>query len=440
MHHRATKKISISLIALALIATPLFYPNPNGPSGIQWLIAIIEGRGKPHYPVTGTVESNLEAFFTRNPKLRPQWREVPDEENGLLQAIKLVEDGKILDPAVKYPLIELLSEESWDPDAAATHLKQNHKLIDEIRQIGRMADRSISFEPVKDLHMGSAINARGFKAMADLLALSMKDQLHQSDVAGALDDFTAINTLAGHLADHEAPSLLHATIAILMRISAQNVLRNTLPKLPHETDLSGFLQILENESAHHEFIARLLRGEAVSTASFSFNVAASPDHNNPIWNYTALIDAYAERMLEAAEFSEKTSPLSSANLITLDRILSDWPAGLSKPARDHLQLINFGSHGWMRGYYRTTYLTIHTLSALQLHEIERTTGSITSRNDPRLRTLANEPFTGLSFHFNPASRQLTPDPASALDNEPDEIRIIQLPPLPIKEPSQSTNY
>ncbi|MFU8894459.1 MAG: hypothetical protein ACNA8L_12615 [Luteolibacter sp.] len=440
MHRRATKKITLSLVALVLIAVPLFYPNPNGPTGIQWLIAIIEGRGKPHYPVTGSVESNLEAFFTRNPKLRPQWRNIPDEENGLLQAMKLIKDGKILDPAVKDPLIELLAEKSLDSDAAATHLKQHHELIDEIRRIGRMADRSISFEPIKELPLGTALNARGFKAMADLLALSMKDQLHQSDIAGALDDFAAINTLAGHLANHEAPSLLHATIAILMRMSAQGALRNALPKIPHETDLSGFLQILESTPAHHEFIARLLRGEAVSTASFSFIVAASPDHKNPIWNFPALIDAYAERILEAAEFSEKTSPLTTADLVTLDRILSDRSPSLSKDAREHLQLINFGRHRWMKGYDRTSYLTAHTLAALQLHEIERTTGPVTSATDPRLSTLATEPFTDLPFHFDPATRQLTPDPTSALANDADETRIIQLPYLPTTEPSQNTDY
>jgi len=336
VHQSAIKKTAITSVAITIIALPLFYPNPKGPTGIQWLVAMFEGRGTPHYPVGGSFQSNLEAFFARNPELRPKWHSIPDEENGLLQALELIQNGGILTPTVLDPLRELSSSQPWDHDGAATFLKRHQDFLDAIRRIGRLEHRSASVLPMTDLLIGNHQLARGFKTMSDLLVQSMILRLQHHNHSGALEDFQTIYALAAHLDQHEAVCMYHATISVIMRLAAQDVLRKALPALPPGSDLSGYLRTLGDQPGQEQVLANLFRGEAVWGMAIWFSDAASSDENNPIWNI--------------------------------------------------------------------------------------------------------EPFTGLPFHFDPAARHLTPDPASSLHSEPDHTRIIQLPQPPAQLPPQSTDY
>lgn len=154
-----------------------------------------------------------EKVLARYPELAPKYKEVPDGRNGLLAWVNLMKRLSALSPdggaVLKVPpsfFASLRESVEWDGPTARTWMNENRALMDEIRQIGLMPDRSAKGIPWEELFpMGAQEGTfeRGMTALIMEARLAAED----GDAAGALEAARAAKGLANHLNQSELTGL-----------------------------------------------------------------------------------------------------------------------------------------------------------------------------------------------------------------------------------------
>ena len=357
--------------------------------------------------------------LARNPGLEPEWRPVPDEENGFLQLLDFAESkqvgGSTGDATLGLPddLFALITgNDDWDHDRAATGLAKHEELIQEITRLGLLPNQSSAGISVDRY---SFVGARLYKQCCDLLMADARLAAELGDGARALTRVRATLGIADHLSNIETPSLLMETVSILVRLSVDGqILQHTLPALEPGLDTltEWHLEMARLKRDPNDF-ARVLRGEAyISLRGLVIpllveNRATLSEHEIP--DPDAFLDAAAASLLDQA------TQVEGATLGNLSISLSPEPVSppehLSPGAQEAYNMFYIGAGAWSHGWSRA--MSIHTRTDAAF--------AIMTGSEPPL-----EPITGLAFVYDSEARTLT---------HPEDPRLKLISTEPITLPS-----
>jgi hypothetical protein len=336
----------------------------------------------------------------RNPELEPEWRTVPDHENGFLQWLEFCEKHRIEEGLgtekldIPENIAEMLSDpEKWDSQAMKAFLDENKELLDTITRIGLLPSQSAAGI---DVDRWSFIGARFTKQSADLLLADARMAAEAGDLNLALTRVKAVSGLANHYDQIEAPTLLMATISILVRLNAQDqVIKHFLPALNGNTaEIARWREVVRSPNMEPADYARLLRGEGWLGLSAFVIPMVNTDNSYSSRSYIpdpdALFDAYAQSCIATAK---------KAQTLTLDELFiieeNDDPGSpidvthLSKEAQSLLELCRSGTSAWANGWARSVSLSARTDAALAILQGEE---------------IPLEPFTGIPYVYDPVMR------------------------------------
>lgn len=178
----------------------------------------------------------FQRILERHPEMAVTYKDVPAEQNGFLKLFDLFDrfDGQENPYKIPQELSDYFSNpERWNAEAAKTYLAQNRALVDEIRSIGLLPEQSVKgLDPLR-LGFFSVNLAR---RSSNILEMEARLAAERGDQAAALQSMLAVQGLANHFDQIETPSLLHATVGIFVRLTAQDFLfSQILPALPPES-------------------------------------------------------------------------------------------------------------------------------------------------------------------------------------------------------------
>lgn len=346
----------------------------------------------------------FEALLERYPWLQVDFRDVPDEENGFLLYLELLEDYQDPPDGTKLPLpapiLSMLDDpESFDAEVLASWLEENRELMDRILAIAEAPDRSVSGMAHHDI---SFIEARPAVQIADLLMLEARLSLENGDPEKSMRNYTAAMNLAEHFDGTETPSLLSKTVAIILRNNTHgHFLSEILPTLSDQPDsLAEWRITLRHDEEFSDSIKTLRTGEwHISTRSMILpglvsDSATLGETDMKVPDPQALLDVLAESLRTGfSQLSDSASSDSIANAFT-----PDLPsASLSQQANELASAFEIGFTSWLDGLNRnrTSSTMTDALIAIALNE------------EPVV-----DPVSGEPFRWDPATRTLHPPAGS----------------------------
>lgn len=343
----------------------------------------------------------------RNPELEPEWRTVPDHENGFLQWLEFCEkhhvDEALGTEKLNIPenIAEMLSDPAkWDSQVMETFLDENKDLLEAITLIGLLPSQSAAGI---DLDRWSFIGARFTKQCAELMLADARLAAEAGDLDQALRRVTAVNGIANHYEQIEAPHLLMATVSILVRLNAQDqVMNHFLPALNgNAAEIARWREAIRSPNMNPSDFARLLYGEGWVSLGGYVIPWVNGDKSFPSVGYIpdadALFDAYAQSSVEAARKAE-TFSLDDIAIGDNNPPFHSFTANhLSEGAQKVLEETTIGYSAWVKGWARSMSLSGRTDAALAIMQGEE---------------IPLEPFTGLPYVYDPVARtvQVPNDP------------------------------
>ena len=345
-----------------------------------------------------------ERMLARYPELAVHFRDVPDDKNALLRLMKLVQSKK------KGPLYydfgiprafgdQLQNKQPWNPAAVKTWMDANRPLMDELRAIGLMADRSrkgIDYKQMPSVYGD---------CLATAMLLNARLAAESGDLAGCMEMIRATNGMADHFQQADGSLVADAFAATRIRSLVQDyVFSGILPSIPAgQVNPAEWEQILNPTVRQPAALANLLKA---SWNSFTPDeiLAALADSTNPQLpsDPEALAEAYTRHTLAVVQFYEKLSlgEMPSTPFPEIDTSGLSWR---SRKIANHL-----GEIGDLQGYWERTQLqTGMTQAAFAI-----------LKGQP----VPNDPIYGKTFQWNPETRELT-CPDGPEFSKMDEIRL-----------------
>lgn len=332
----------------------------------------------------------------RFPELAVPMRNVPDERNGFLKWLDFadrMEAGMTKGTSqIGFPkeITDYLSDKgAWSPEAAKAWLTQQKPLLDEVRAIGLLPDRSVNGIPIERWGFSSA---RLVKGWSDALMMDARLAAEQGDAAAALESVRAVKGLADHFGEVETPSLLAATVQILVQLNLQNqVMTHILPALPaDQVDPEMWENALSPKASAPADFARLMKGEwAVSSTYFILpHLLDSEDPKTPP-DGGELLDFYSTQFAEIVARHEGTASSDLSGV--------QWPAipddsHLSWASRQATKDLFIGTQAWRRGWDRSQSAQAMTQAAFAI-----------MKGQP----VPKDPVYGAEYLWNEQTRQLS---------------------------------
>lgn len=343
----------------------------------------------------------------RNPELEPEWKTVPDDENGFLQWLEFCEKHEVDGPhgfgKLDMPenIAAMLSDpEKWDAGAMRAYLDENKELMESITRIGLLPGQSAAGIEVNRLGF---VGARFTKQCTELLLADARLAAEAGDLDLALTRVKAVSGLASHYDQIEAPTLMMATVSTLVRMNTQDqFMKYFLPTLNGNTaEIARWREIVRSPNMEPAGYARFLRGEGWAGLGAMVIPLVNTSNSSPsqphIPDPDALFDAFAQSSVATAK---------NAQTFSLDQFFigDDDPESpidvshLSQEARDLLETSRIGTSAWAKGWARSVSLSARTDAALAILQGAE---------------IPIEPFTGLPYIYDPVTRtvQSPLDPA-----------------------------
>jgi hypothetical protein len=334
------------------------------------------------------VNALYEATLAKHPGLAVAYKDVPDDRNGYLkwrQFEQRYPNGSLdLPEEIK----RMTDGEDWDADKVAAWMKEHADLIAEILEIGLSPDQSakgVGFP--KD----GFFQAKLAKEASDLLLMRARLEAERGSPETSLQSLQATMGLANHLDQIETPGLLHATVSILIRLSAcRQFFENVLPTLPGDAlDLSPWQQSLDAASSPEDF-GRLLIGEwhlatrclampAMVTGEDGWDEQPDPE---------VFLDRWAEWVQAMARGCDSTDLGHLSDTLGGIHVKAD---GMSRPSIGMLEVLKTGAKSWSKGWVRSQ-IVLHLQNAAFAY----------MRGEP----LPSEPITGKPFVWDEASQSI----------------------------------
>lgn len=343
-----------------------------------------------------------ERILVRYPELAVTYKDLPEDQNGLLQwkrFEKRLRDAK--DP--HSPLLGLpvdLAEhfgnskdkKPWNAESTKAWLDENRALLDEARAIALMPDQSSAGHADSDqLAESAGIGAgrdfsKAFLMEAHLLA-------EQGDIAGALESIRAATGIANHLRNGEAPNLYEGLNgAYIQRSIERYVFTDILPGLPEgQRDVAIWENAINPKLREPADFARLVRGEwnAYMQKGLLPALADTTDFSTPN-DGEALAEAYTQSYMSLATQNESLTlaELPSNPVVNLPHDNLSWRS--RDIAKDHG--IMEGGYNLRDSWERNQIQTGMTQAAFAI-----------IKGEP----IPNDPIRGLPYVWDPATRKLS---------------------------------
>ena len=348
-------------------------------------------------------EASYQRLLLRFPELAVTLRNVPNERNGFLKWLDFSDKFKVPSDytSVVFPkdLDDYLNHQgSWNQEAAKTWLAGQKPLLDEIRTIGLMPERSVNGIPVESWGFTTARLARSCE---QALIVEARLAAEMGDVAAALETTRAARGFADLFSEVESPSLLSATVHILLQSDLEHrVLHEILPALPAgEMDPAAWEAVLKPTVYSPAEFARLMKGEW-SVGSRQFLLPMLLDAADPKCPPDAaeLLDAYSLLFLEIARVHE-TADLKDLPTLAMPPALDT--SHLSRTSRQAVESLSIGFMAWRKGWDRSQSSAAFTQAAFAI-----------MKNQP----IPKDPVYGQDYRWDPATRQLSMPAGKAFDD------------------------
>jgi len=363
-----------------------------------------------------TADAIYQQLLKRYPELAVEMRNIPPGQNGFLKFLELQErynkPGQSFSAALPVPIPESLAKhlqgEAWNSGDARSWLDSQRGLIDEIRSIGRLPERSVAGI---DLERWFFMPARFAKGCADALLLDARLAAEDGDTERALASVKAAVGLADHHGNVETPSLLHTTVQILVRLGVQRyTLMEIMPHLPPgQTDVSAWRDVVNPVAKEPGDFARVMTGEwHVVSRYWLLRPIADPEDPKYPSDPEALLDAYSEPFVEIVS-THRGQPLPRLPELEMPNGPPDL-SHLSRDSRETMENLWVGARAWRKGWDRAQSVTAMTQAAFSIMQGQ---------------PVPNDPVYGLPYRWDADSRTLSAPDSSAFKEL--DIKPLTLP-------------
>ncbi len=343
-------------------------------------------------------------LLLRYPEMAVTMRSVPAEKNGFLKFLELQDRMKALDPENGVPRVNfpaditayLKNEAPWNAAAVRAWLNQQKSLVDEIRGIGLLPDRSESGIPEE--RQGAFISARFPDDCFNILLMQARLAAEDGNAATALESVRAAQGLGDHLGQLEAPTLLTATVSILLQQNlAKSVFEEIIPALPPgSVDPAAWQTALKPTVYGPSDFSRILRGEWRSeNVQIMLPILLDTEEPRRVSDGGALLDAHAYF------FVENVQKYETATLTDLPTIQLTGPPDLS-----HL---SSGS----RQIYDCVFISTEVWNKAPQNFISRSGMTQAAFAILKGQPIPNDPIYGQPYVWDPVTRQLSPPATDA---------------------------
>ncbi len=349
-----------------------------------------------------------EKMLQEHPGLRSAKKEVRDEDNAFLQLYKLSGPEETR-PKIGEALRSILnSNATWDLAKAKAALAEEADFVALAEKIGAMKESSSSHMPEE--YVGF-IGARSGKEMSDVLGLKARIAAEEGDETEALRLIGAARNLGAQYRAIEERNLLTETVAVLLDLNAAtSSFEHLLPSLGPDADLAQWKAALATDRYTPADFAEVLRGEWNTSEFFLY----------PAILRQKPADGEALARLHAANFEKLVNEFPVASWQELSSSgfssLLDGVDGLSDKSREMAEECAIGAPAWLKGYTRAaSVMAIHE-AAIDLLIMEQKGETLGTESAARLKP---DPVSGKGYHFDPATRTLSPpEEAAAADVKP----------------------
>lgn len=246
-----------------------------------------------------------EELLEKYPRMKPVYRDVPDENNGYLQLLLLVES--VEKPRLPADLQSMLSGDGtvWEGGKFKAWLSENQTYFDQILRVAELPDRSTKGIAFDRVYNGAAQLKSEFSW---ILQASARLAFESGDQESALRYMKASGCLGDHLADIEVPSMLGEVISTGIRAHARDSFReNFLPTLANDPEaLRRWNEVIFRIEKPAREYSRAITGEWNTSIRYLLLPALLGDHSvvdkvMPIDDVTELIDSYTLSMQKSAD-------------------------------------------------------------------------------------------------------------------------------------------
>jgi hypothetical protein len=252
-----------------------------------------ERRRKDSIPLAA--QKWYEELLEKCPRMKPAYRDVPDEKNGYLQLLLLAESVK--DPR--------LPGDPWDSAKFQAWLSENQSYFDRILHIAELTDRSTKGVALNRLALGPSRLGSEF---ATFLRASARLAFEGGDHETALRYMKASVGIGDHMVDIEAPTMLGEVVSVGIRNRARDSFREDfLPTLAGNPEaLRQWRDVIFRDEMPASEYSRAVIGEWNTVIRNSLLPALLGDRSIadgvlPIDDAEALIDSYTRSILKSAD-------------------------------------------------------------------------------------------------------------------------------------------
>ena len=361
----------------------------------------------------------MKEILGRHPELQPEWKNVKPEDNGYLKLMQLAEryagEDEPYEPTLGFPreIVNAINElEEWDVDTLRAYFLKEEDLVDEIRSIGLMPERSMAGTDIDSFF--ELYPANFIKQCADLLCLDARFAAKEGNKERALSSLLAAQGIAEHVCQIEAPSLIHETVGILVQLTVfgaavHDVIADLGLTQDEISDLRKKLKPRTNRD-----MRRVIKGEFYVGTRALLMPYAHPVGNTEaayiIPDLEILYDEYAE---SAKHNMKILSWLSMRGRFEVKE--NPWPyklkSELSRPAREIVGDVSFLSFQVYGNGFRRTQIIYRYHDAVL---------AIAAGEEPPVELLTGEPFV-----FDPVTRELGLPDDELLEEQ--DINLVVVP-------------
>lgn len=365
-------------------------------------------RRKPD--VQNEVRAMKDRMLAEFPALRAEKHRVADDQNAFLMLFELDAFIKDLDPPLSEEFRQLLNGTTpWDADAAKRFLAEQRNLVEWIEKIAALETRSSEDLPAS---YNGFIGAGSGKIASDTLLLKARLAAEAGDEQGTLRAISAASNIGAHYQRIESPSLLSATIQIVLDLNLKKVaLKTLLPALGRDANLSLWKSAFAATSYTPSDLAHVMRGEwNTGSDHLVFPLLIADERNRH------LSDAEAVARVYSSLYNAWVTTLPTLSLAQIESFSPHVETShLSSEGRKYAEVL-VGKEEWFKGYIRAAVISSQQQAALDLLMLEQDGVTLGAADAARV---THDSMTGLPFFFDPAKRELLAPPDSAmLDVDP----------------------
>ncbi|MEO7100987.1 MAG: hypothetical protein ABI162_16645 [Luteolibacter sp.] len=355
-------------------------------------------------------------LLLRFPDLAIAMKTVPDDQNGFLKWLDLLDKIKAAKPesvpGIDFPkeLDEYINHQgSWNADATKAWLAQQKSLVDEIHAIGLLPEQSVNGIPID---RWGFFAARFGKNCAEIMTLEARVAAEQGDVAAALESVRAAKGLADHLSEVETSSALANTVKIIMQLNLEyHVLNDIIPALPAgQVDPAVWESAVNPTVSGPAEFARLVKSQwsvinryYILPPLLDAEDPKSPPDGGELLDHFALDSLEIVRLLETANIHD---------FPTLQFPPMPDTSHLSWSSRQFTENLEGSWDGYRKGWVCSQSKFAMTQAAFAIMQG---------------RPIPQDPIYGQDYRWNPVTRELSPPSGKTFDDM--KIKPITVPKL-----------